>query len=299
MSNINPLTNDQMFLKKISRNFGNNQDDADVSDINPLTIDQIFLKEIALSSEGAGDIPVIEETIEALSDTMAANGAHNLLPNNASSQTVDGVQYTVNSDGSITATGTATDSAVNVISVFSLPVGTYKINGCGEINNLHCTLRNNADDSFIANLTDDDYLLTVSSSSFVYKIQVQTINGTIVNKTIYPQIRLATDPSTAYTPYAMTNRELTERVVVKTYNLADGTPESFDADGLYLQTFTSDVPSASDYYVASAILIYYTFGTVYGIASIIHSASSINVRLHGKASTSFQDAVIHVLFVKK
>ena len=52
MPDINPVTIDQMLLKKISRNMGNEHDDVDISEINPLTIDQILLKEIAISSEG-------------------------------------------------------------------------------------------------------------------------------------------------------------------------------------------------------------------------------------------------------
>ena len=54
MSDINPVTIDQILLKKISRNMGNEHDDVDISEINPLTIDQIFLKEIAISTEGGG-----------------------------------------------------------------------------------------------------------------------------------------------------------------------------------------------------------------------------------------------------
>ena len=52
MPDINPITIDQMLLKKISRNVGNEHDDVDISDINPLTIDQILLKEIAVNTAG-------------------------------------------------------------------------------------------------------------------------------------------------------------------------------------------------------------------------------------------------------
>lgn len=52
MPEINPLTIDQIFEKKIAENTGSDYDVGDISEINPLTPDQILLKEIALNTAG-------------------------------------------------------------------------------------------------------------------------------------------------------------------------------------------------------------------------------------------------------
>lgn len=174
MSNINPLTNDQMLLKKISRNFGNDQDDVDVSDINPLTIDQIFLKEIALSSEGAGDVPELKETVEALSDTMAANGAHNLAYSETSGTVIANLKSGVSYIMSFTGGGTV-DLTKDTASGAAIETGA-----------------------------SSPITITPDSDCGLYMVATGTVQNVIV--------KLATDPSTEYTPYAMTNRELTENV---------------------------------------------------------------------------------------
>lgn len=70
MPEINPLTNNQIFLKKIAENTGSDYETGDVSEINPLTIDQIFLKEIAANTAGqSGDIEKVEDMISDAYDS--------------------------------------------------------------------------------------------------------------------------------------------------------------------------------------------------------------------------------------
>ena len=85
MPEINPLTNDQIFLKKIAENTGSNYETGDVSEINPLTIDQIFLKEIAANTAGqSGDISELEDKVAdntaAIEAIVNDYGAKNALP---------------------------------------------------------------------------------------------------------------------------------------------------------------------------------------------------------------------------
>jgi hypothetical protein len=55
----------------------------------------------------------------------------NLIPNTYTTRTISGVTFTVNSDGSITANGTATATIYFKIAVFSTTVGnTYYLSGC-------------------------------------------------------------------------------------------------------------------------------------------------------------------------
>lgn len=72
MPELNPLSNEQIFLKKIAENTGSDYNTGDVSEINPLTIDQILLKEIAANTAGqSGDITELEEKVEATQDIIS------------------------------------------------------------------------------------------------------------------------------------------------------------------------------------------------------------------------------------
>lgn len=72
MPELNPLSNEQIFLKKIAENTGSNYNTGDVSEINPLTIDQILLKEIAANTAGqTGDITELEEKVTAIQDMIS------------------------------------------------------------------------------------------------------------------------------------------------------------------------------------------------------------------------------------
>ena len=67
----------------------------------------------------------IQTLTNETSDIVDVLGAKNLLPNNATSQTVNGVTFTVNSDGSVTASGTAASNVSFVISYANYEKGTY------------------------------------------------------------------------------------------------------------------------------------------------------------------------------
>jgi hypothetical protein len=93
---------------------------------------------IASFSDGADDVPVSEliVDIEARQDLhgydkpWVGGAGKNKLPNTATSQTVCGVTYTVNSDGSVTANGTSTDWGDGfVIGTAALEPGTYILSG--------------------------------------------------------------------------------------------------------------------------------------------------------------------------
>ena len=80
MPDINPLTNNQIFLKKIAENTGSNYETGDVSEINPITIDQIFLKEIAANTaEQARDITELEGKVA--DNTAAIEAIENVTEN--------------------------------------------------------------------------------------------------------------------------------------------------------------------------------------------------------------------------
>ena len=161
--------------------------------------------------------------------TMAKNGAHNLLPltleilkaNNTlgtwnnNVYTYRGVEFTVNSDLSITINGTATnegDSLLTCDFIAKANVG-YLANGTptGAGHSTWGMFENHSGGySYIE--PDEDLEVSFSSDTTVQIVLFVRTGQTCSNKTFYPMIRLASDPSTEYTPYAMTNRELTEKV---------------------------------------------------------------------------------------
>ena len=154
----------------------------------------------------------------------AVLGAKNLLPNNATSQTVNGVTFTVNADGTVTANGTANANTwLWFVSAqqggFYLPKGRYIINGCvsqaSDAYNwqVYVTIAGSS-----TNLAVDwghdtngaEFENTSESNQLISSIWIRS--GAVLNNLVFkPMIRLATDTDDTYVPYAMTNRELTEK----------------------------------------------------------------------------------------
>ena len=177
-----------------------------------------------------------------LSADNAILGAKNLLPltlsilkANTSGGTwtnnvyvKDGVTFTVSVDSSdfvtkINIDGTTSSNISNLIfnhnsrSKLFLEKGQYIISK-GNTNasvQVYWNLYNNS--TFIrqiASLTStESKAVTIDYSDYnAYEIGIHIpANTTITNTDVYPMIRLATDTDSTYQPYAMTNRELTEK----------------------------------------------------------------------------------------
>ena len=120
----------------------------------------------------------------------------NLLPNNATSQTINGVTFTVNADGSIKAVGTSTSSAT-----------FYPFEGSQSL----------ADAQYVLTLGTNQTLKTgIKTSEQGWKadfgsgqlsgvlqvLWIQVASGTAVNTTIYPMLRLASITDDTYEPYS-------------------------------------------------------------------------------------------------
>lgn len=161
----------------------------------------------------------INNEINELSDTSNAIlndvGAKNLLPNKATSQTVSGVTFTVNSDGTIRAVGTATSAILFDISIKpTLADGTYILSGCpqgGSQDTYYLHYTNAVDTAF------SDYGNGVEFTPFDYtqnpnakvRLCIKPAAGA-VNLLFKPMIRPVSIADDTYVPYAMTNRELTQ-----------------------------------------------------------------------------------------
>lgn len=134
-------------------------------------------------------------------------GAKNLLRPEVETQTLEGIDYTINADGTILADGTssANGSYLQLCSL-TIPAGTYIKTGCpvgGSVSTYHFTGSNSGDDTGSgATVT----LVADTVCNFVIAIEP---NVSVSNVLFSPMFRLGTDSDATYRPAALTNRELT------------------------------------------------------------------------------------------
>lgn len=207
-------------------------------------LDLIDLDDVAITTPVDGDgliydgsaskwknIPIISR-ITALYNAWKNNGSYNLAPNIITTYELNGVTFTTNSDGSITANGTTTDETyLRTALKFTVgKTGTYKFfgtpNGLTSVSTLLVAESGGTTIATSSNETGVSCSLTAGTE---YGIYIYIANGvTITNKTF--KIMLTADLNATfadYVPYAMTNRELTEKMTSR-YQMAkqmyDGQP---------------------------------------------------------------------------
>ena len=152
----------------------------------------------------------------SLADMNNVLGAKNLLPNNAESLTYGGITFTVNSDGSVTANGTATELVLLFyVQKFKPNNGNYILSG-GIRNGAFVFVNENNGTTFVRNVVSigNDTQFTLNYSDYDnLDCGVGIESGvTVNNETFYPMLRLATIEDDTYVPYSMTNREMTPYV---------------------------------------------------------------------------------------
>ena len=122
-------------------------------------------------------------------------------------QTISGVTFTVNSDGSVTCNGTASALTFYAIRIY-LQKGSYIISGCpqnGSTTSYMVTMRNGINSDPYTNINGDDTgnskLMTITEYLyFMYVIRI-TSGYTCNNLTFYPMIRRADIEDDTYEPY--------------------------------------------------------------------------------------------------
>lgn len=125
----------------------------------------------------------------------------NLLPNDLTDTTIRGITYTVNSDGSITANGTATSWAtVKFANNFHLKAGTYLFSSSTSSRHPYWVLKDAKDRTVKATVQSSTVTVTLEEGDYYGEITVAP-NTVIDNVTIYPMICLASDSDSTYAPY--------------------------------------------------------------------------------------------------
>lgn len=157
--------------------------------------------------ENYNDSEVKSQT--ALNRSTLGYQRKNLLKNAAVSQTIRGMTFTVNKDGSVTANGTATATADISIST-KLPIlnGDYTLTCCpagGSADSYRAIARiyDSEDNSLTATLIDTGEGLTVTGSDDSYiNVIIRISSGvTAENLTFRPMLRYAEITDGTYEPY--------------------------------------------------------------------------------------------------
>ena len=152
-------------------------------------------------------------------------GAKNVCPICVGTTTLNGVTFTVNSDGTISATGTATEfTAFDIATTdmgYVLEDGNYILSdgleehSTDQYSTITIVDQNDVVHYDYANTKDADNDVFSIENSNIKKLYVAICIGdghTVSNLVFKPMIRLTTDSNEIYQPYAMTNKELTKQV---------------------------------------------------------------------------------------
>lgn len=188
---------------------------------------------------------------QAIFGVMGQMGAKNLLENNGATQTISGVAFTKNIDGSVTVNGTATaninydinteyafeaesiltgtpsDAPANLF-LYSYPVNTPSSGGSQKTDNgTGATL---------------DY-----PEANILRIRIYMASGVTASNVVFkPMIRLADDTDSTYQPYAKTNQQLTTEIN-ELEKAADGLIYGFQING------SESDPAAAVTYLEDAV----------------------------------------------
>jgi hypothetical protein len=160
----------------------------------------------------------------------------NLIPNNYSSRTINGVTFSVNNDGSISVSGTPTGNATFVMTFdVNAELGVVVLNGIDYATNIRwdtvILLTANKETIVTFGQTDDKERIidlsqypTVARMSVVFK---RKVNDAEVSGTVYPMLRKQSETA-EWEPYLGTTYPITFPGTVYGGNLtihADGTGE--------------------------------------------------------------------------
>lgn len=151
-------------------------------------------------------------------NVLSTNGAKNILHNISKNFTSNGISYTLNADGSITANGTATDLSQYLINTnFNLPIGSYIFSGCpaggSTTGSGYYMVARNDTAAKAAHDTGEGCVFDVTNATDLYRFRIMISAGVTVNNlTFYPMIRAAGITDSTYAMYSRSNAELTKDV---------------------------------------------------------------------------------------
>lgn len=198
--------------------------------VNNVTVSPMLVYEevgsISSTFEKAGKT---NKELEAEKLSLEANsilGSKNLLPNDASTTTINNVLYTVNSDGTINISRTDTQTQISTMYISSITEDKYKtfagktlfMSGCPEGGSndtyyLECYY-NDGTEHWLRD-TGNGLIITFPAtkpSIIRFLVGVKVATETLPTEAFKPMLTLMDYKDSEYTPHSMTNAELTQSV---------------------------------------------------------------------------------------
>lgn len=197
-------------------------------------------------TDGEGNVIGTMPSIDYPSEIETVGDNVNLLQNFATSQTIDGVTFTVNKDGTVIANGTAPTSK-NVTFVInnkqlSLPAGEYALSGCPStyVKKRICRIDIwKSDWSNLCSEMGDGGRMTLSEDIENLIVGITIFKGETVNNLVFePKIEKGT-VATAYSLYGIgsENVKVYNRNLLNTpYNSENKLTDTATSDGYYITT---------------------------------------------------------------
>jgi hypothetical protein len=172
---------------------------------------------------GTWQDPEALPSIDEMKAVWANYGCKNMFHTETHIATVSGITFTVNSDASITVSGTATANAYltvyNWAALSTTTLASAKgkaVRLSGGTANVRFTVAYRASSSASSTEAKDTgsgaSITLPSNESYQIYVALRVTNGVTVNETIYPMICLASIPDDTYVPYAPTNAELYDMI---------------------------------------------------------------------------------------
>lgn len=188
-------------------------DSISTTSMNAIQNKAVGLKFQGVDSEISGINSVLNSTADEIATIVNAYGSKNLAdPSLILTATVNGVTRKNNGDGSITYSGTSTANHAIYLALIEVPnlgKGTY-IFTPNPMTAATYTYQIYKNGSYWKNVVVTQTIEITEAGKYSFGVAIKS-NATISN-TFKPMLRYAAIKDDTYVPYAMTNRELTEKV---------------------------------------------------------------------------------------
>ena len=177
----------------------------------PITVDGASKTTVETALDGLNEA-VKKRMTYAVNGVLGAKNLVNMKTGAVVS--ANGITFTVNDDGSVKVSGTATGGNATFAAKITLKPGKYTLTGAVNASKYIQLYLAASPWTTIGYDTGNGLTFTITAEA-TYNCQLVLNNGTTGDDSVfYPMIRLASDTDATYQPYAMTNKELTDALAV-------------------------------------------------------------------------------------
>lgn len=137
---------------------------------------------------------------------QATREGYNILPNNVTTQNINGVDFIVNKDGTVLVNGTVTANAIlQLNSGITYSAGTYKLSGCprgGATDTYRFDLMKTSDNTIpVIDVGNGAKFTIIEETTFIPRIRIQS--GVTINNLLFEPMLVSDISKTIYEPYGV------------------------------------------------------------------------------------------------